>query len=308
MRRNGKIARLPADIRSELNLRMEKGEEGASLLEWLNGLPEVQKRLQASFDGAALTKQNLSEWRQGGFREWELRQEWFDQARELWESAGEMEEVMEIQALPGLLAGVLAVRYAALLNQWNGEPEEKIEGQLRLLRGMVKDVALLQRIMQRASQEEREVEREMEERERREQKERKQRRMNMILSVTQRGSLVRAFGGGQPGERMADIVEAVENDRPIPREEKAEGKRLKAKGGRRTKEKKEGASAQGKSQPGGPAKSEAVMAGPTQSDPVQPDQAQSNLPVELSQTKSNPVKADFSAERTPDETSDTPGN
>jgi hypothetical protein len=57
---------------------MEKGEEGDSLLEWLNGLPEVQKMPKASFDGAVMTKQNLSEWRQGGFREWELRQELFD--------------------------------------------------------------------------------------------------------------------------------------------------------------------------------------------------------------------------------------
>jgi hypothetical protein len=297
MTRNGKIARLPAQIRSELNLRMEKGEEGASLLEWLNGLPEVQEMLKSSFDGAAMTKQNLSEWRQGGFREWELRREWFEQARELSDSAWEMEQVVESQSLPGILAGVLAVRYAALLNTWHGEADEKMEGQLRLLRGMVKDVALLQRILQQDRQEDREVERETEERERREREESKQRTLHMLWSVTRRRSLVKAFGGGKLGERMADIIEAVENDQPIPEakevEEKEEGRGKKEERGRKQGEakaegrrmKEESGSAQGKAQAGEPAQSEPVVVGQTQSDPVQPGRGESNL-----SNPSNPVE------------------
>jgi hypothetical protein len=74
---------------------------------------------------------------------------------------------------------------------------------------------------------------------------------------------------------MADVIEAVENDLPIPKEKeegrgKKEGKRLKAKIGKR----------QGEMQPGEPAKAEAVMASQTQSDPVQAGQAESNLPVQ----------------------------
>jgi hypothetical protein len=40
MTRNGKIARLPDPVRQELNARLEKGEEGAPLLRWLNARPE----------------------------------------------------------------------------------------------------------------------------------------------------------------------------------------------------------------------------------------------------------------------------
>jgi hypothetical protein len=43
MSRNGKIAHLPGNVRDELNQRLENGEEGATLLPWLNALPEVQE-------------------------------------------------------------------------------------------------------------------------------------------------------------------------------------------------------------------------------------------------------------------------
>jgi hypothetical protein len=134
------------------------------------------------------------------------------------------------EGLPGALAGMLAARYAALLNSWDGEPDRKFEEKLRLLRGLNRDIALLQRTLQLACEQEKKSERETEESERREQEERKQRRLNMLWSVTQRGSLVRAFGGGKHGERMADIVEAVENDRPLPNP-KEEGKEKKEESG-----------------------------------------------------------------------------
>lgn len=43
MTRNGKIARLPREIREELNRRLDDGEQGVRLVEWLNGLPEVKR-------------------------------------------------------------------------------------------------------------------------------------------------------------------------------------------------------------------------------------------------------------------------
>ena len=38
----GKIARLPVELREELNRRIRNGEPGTGLIEWLNGLPEMQ--------------------------------------------------------------------------------------------------------------------------------------------------------------------------------------------------------------------------------------------------------------------------
>ena len=67
--RTGKIARLPYALRQQLNRRMRDGEPGAKLLEWLNGLPEVQSFLVAQFKGYAIQKQNLSQWRRGGYQD-----------------------------------------------------------------------------------------------------------------------------------------------------------------------------------------------------------------------------------------------
>ena len=88
--RKGKIGRLPHAVREELNRRLWDGEAGGSLLAWLNGLPRAEAR--------AITKQNLSEWRKGGWEDWLGRQE----SRE---RAGEWAEEMETMA--GLDLGVL---------------------------------------------------------------------------------------------------------------------------------------------------------------------------------------------------------
>src|SRR5258708_7426020 len=74
MTRTGKIARLPNHIRTQLNRRLHDGEQGASLVKWLNRLPPVQKSLKQHFGNPTVSEQNLSEWRQGGYQDW-LRQE-----------------------------------------------------------------------------------------------------------------------------------------------------------------------------------------------------------------------------------------
>jgi hypothetical protein len=260
MTRNGKIARVPGTIRAELNMRMENGEEGESLLAWLNGLPAVQKTLKASFDGAPISKQNLSEWRLGGFREWQLRQEWIGQARELAASAMEMEEEVDMASLAGALAGLLAARYAALLNGWDGEPDPKFEEKLRLLRGLNRDIALLQRTLQRASEQEREIGQEMEEEEQREFAEQKKKTLDILWSIPRTEDLARVIGGGKQGRKLAEMIIAVEHDLPIP-EAKEEGKGKKEEGG----------SHQAKSQRRGHASSKRVKAGQTESNLVKPE-------------------------------------
>src|SRR6516162_4291619 len=72
--RTGKIARLPDSIREELNQRLQNNERGKSLIKWLNSLPEVQALLKDHFDGKPINDQNLTEWRKGGFDDWQMRQ------------------------------------------------------------------------------------------------------------------------------------------------------------------------------------------------------------------------------------------
>src|ERR1700704_1614598 len=87
--RNGKIARLPLAVRQELNRRLDEGEQGKKLVVWLNGLPEVQAIVAAEFGGKPIREQNLSEWKQGGYRDWVAQQEAMEVADRLWEGAKE---------------------------------------------------------------------------------------------------------------------------------------------------------------------------------------------------------------------------
>src|SRR5579859_7604812 len=66
----GKIARLPDNIREELNQRLLDGQPSTIILPWLNELPTVKEILTAQFNGQPVTKQNLSHWRQGGYHRW----------------------------------------------------------------------------------------------------------------------------------------------------------------------------------------------------------------------------------------------
>jgi hypothetical protein len=73
--RVGKIARLPAALREQLNRRIHNGEKGRRLIEWLNALPEVQAVLAADFQGQSISEVNFAAWRAGGYRTWERDQE-----------------------------------------------------------------------------------------------------------------------------------------------------------------------------------------------------------------------------------------
>jgi len=92
----------------------------------------------------AISKQNLSEWRAGGFAEWQARQETLDQARELAADAAEITAATDGR-LTDHLATVLAVRYAAALHGWNGEATEDFRRKLRTLRGLCQDIVELRR-------------------------------------------------------------------------------------------------------------------------------------------------------------------
>ncbi len=90
--RVGKIARLSYDTREKLNLRLLNGEFGAPLIAWLNELPDTKEVVNDYFGGKPITKQNLSEWRHGGYEDW-LRQ-WHRQDRfqQMTEQGEELEQ------------------------------------------------------------------------------------------------------------------------------------------------------------------------------------------------------------------------
>ena len=215
--RNGKIAKLPSNIRDELNLRLDDGEDGAKLLDWLNGLPEVQETLKESFGGAPISKQNLCEWRQGGFREWQIQQELISHASQLSQNGSDMDEVVDRPLLAGDLVAVVAARYAALLNTWDGEAKPEFEGKLRLMHGLAHDTALIQRAIERAGRQKTEFHQQLENERRREIAEAKKKVLAPIWAKLRSNNLAGLFGGGESGEKIAEFITAVQNDLPLPK-------------------------------------------------------------------------------------------
>ncbi len=138
--RNGKIAKLPKAIREELNHRLEDGEPAATLVKWLNQLPEVQAVRRAT-GTRPIREQDISEWRKGGYRDWLAKQEALELAAQLGEDAAEL-NVEGRPPLTDTLALWLAARYAVTTRQVAAA--EGAEG-WRLLRELCADIVELRR-------------------------------------------------------------------------------------------------------------------------------------------------------------------
>jgi hypothetical protein len=151
MARIGKIARLPRDLRHQLNTRLQDGAEGNTLLPWLNALPEVQALLAARFDARPINDQNLSAWRHGGYQEWLAHQDILAQAQELAARRQELQAAAPGQSFSDHLAAVLAFRYAALLAAPGVELDDDALRQLRALGRASQSVVQLRRSDQNAA-------------------------------------------------------------------------------------------------------------------------------------------------------------
>lgn len=131
-------------MREALNHRLEDGEPGPALLDWLNALPEAKAVLGREFSGRPVSAQNLSEWRQGGFVEWQRHQDARGWVRTLTKQAGELAEEADGVPLADQLAGPVAValgrRLGDLMAAETLGPEERRE-----LLALARELAQLRR-------------------------------------------------------------------------------------------------------------------------------------------------------------------
>ena len=93
MTRNGKIARLPLEFREQLNQRLRQGQKARQVIQWLNGLPEVQAVLAAEFKGQPIIEMNLSRWKNGGYQAWLVEQNSLDAAMAMMEKSNGLREL-----------------------------------------------------------------------------------------------------------------------------------------------------------------------------------------------------------------------
>jgi hypothetical protein len=122
--RTGKIARLPLAVRKELNQRMRDGQPGAKLLEWINGLPNVQSIVATEFQGRPIQKQNLSQWRKGGYQDSLRQEETRQEVRTILEEIKGLQEEAQDGPMTDQLAFYLAVQAALELKQLKSAPNE----------------------------------------------------------------------------------------------------------------------------------------------------------------------------------------
>jgi hypothetical protein len=144
MTRLGKIARLPRKLREELNVRLQNGEAGTELVEWLNGLAAAEKVLKARFEGRPISEQNLSEWKQGGYEDWGRHQENCAYAAMLMEMSSDLEVEAGKKRLEERLVAPLAMGLARLLR----EAEEMPAGpdRHRMILDVARQLSQLRRI------------------------------------------------------------------------------------------------------------------------------------------------------------------
>ena len=133
MKRTGKIARLPHQLRDQLNQRLHNGEPGVDLIQWLNSLPEVQALLAEHFNGVPISPQNLSEWNNGGFLDWLATQELLEAAREFAANTAQLPGADG--ELAGSLSHAIIARYAVLLGKMplDGPTPPDVLDQINLL-------------------------------------------------------------------------------------------------------------------------------------------------------------------------------
>jgi hypothetical protein len=139
--RNGKIARLPCEIRDQLNRRLQDGEQGNRLVAWLNSVPRVRHVLAEDFGGKPIRAQNLSEWRKGGYPDWLAQQEALDLVKRVTADADELQPGAT-EPLTEKLAPWLAARYFVAAK---GLLTENWEVDRKLLRELCSDVVALRR-------------------------------------------------------------------------------------------------------------------------------------------------------------------
>jgi hypothetical protein len=144
MTRNGKIARLPHAIREQLNQRIENGEQGIRLVEWLNTLPEVAKVLGTDFEGRPITEGNLTEWKNGGFRDWQSKQD-AKALIEEWQSATEGSMPVPASELVEAVTTLLMTYYALAVEDSNHDVAEIPQKRLKRLGQSLRDVIRVRR-------------------------------------------------------------------------------------------------------------------------------------------------------------------
>ena len=220
MTRIGKIARLPQSVRTELNRWLQDGEPGKTLVVWLKGRKVVSEVLAEQFAGRAVTEQNLSEWKSGGYQDWLRHEEARAFVENLTEQSDELDETadgMEISDRFGSILAAEMTRLAPMLLEKETDPDKRWQR----LREVHRELSQLRRDDHRAvrtlikrDRHNREPERADEDKDKRLEKEHRQKLCAPFWAKLQLAAVAELFGGGESGREIAAFILECQNDLP----------------------------------------------------------------------------------------------
>jgi hypothetical protein len=139
---NGKIANLPEHVRDELNWRINDGDEGKELVDWLNAKPEVVEVVTKLFDGKPISEQNLSLWRTHGYRRWHAYHSIMRETSDLAQNSGAV-EATGIDCEKMLLA--LKANYADMIQRWIVTPTGQMTYRMEVFKNLTAGVLAMSR-------------------------------------------------------------------------------------------------------------------------------------------------------------------
>lgn len=236
MTRNGKIARLPRYLRDVLNRRLYEGESGKKLVAWLNSLQATKDTMEEYFNSVPISEQNLSEWKQGGFLEWQKHEESLEWVRQMTEQAGDLSEEAGLVPLSDRLSGLMALTLGKLLKQAADKPleEESVRQEIVILS---KELALLRREDHEAARLKMELEIHLRKQAAQDAKDEAQEQhreewglLNKFLKATAMEATFRSVTGHVPPEMIPELRAALgmtnRSFRPIPVEVPGSGKSM----------------------------------------------------------------------------------
>ena len=145
--RTGKIAQLPKLIRDDLNQRLQNGKQGPELLRWLNSLPETQDLLAAKFDNQPINRQNLCEWRHGGYEDW-LRHQ--DRELRIQRVAEEGSDLADREGDADLYENTSRIAIAELMADLDDLHQLKGEARWNRLRALTRELSRMQNAYNRS--------------------------------------------------------------------------------------------------------------------------------------------------------------
>jgi hypothetical protein len=141
MSRKSKIARLPRHIRDHLNRRLDDGEPSVKLVDWLNSQADVRRVLAEDFDGRPINEQNISDWKQGGFLDWQQHQECRDWVRVVADESGDVSEDAGIMPLSDHLSTMATFALGKVIRRLSSEAPsdaKKLDDLLRVLKELAR--------------------------------------------------------------------------------------------------------------------------------------------------------------------------